>query len=55
MNNIQIRPAVCCDELILAQIQTEAWKTAFANILPADELEKDTNPQKVIDMYTRVL
>ena len=55
MNNIQIRPAVCGDELILAQIQTEAWKTAFANILPADELEKDTNPQKVIDMYTRVL
>lgn len=55
MNNIQIRPAVRGDELILAQIQTEAWKTAFANILPADKLEKDTNPQKVIDMYTRVL
>lgn len=55
MCNIQIRPAVCGDELILAQIQTESWKAAFADILPPDELEKYTDLSKTVEMYTRIL
>ena len=55
MDNITIRPAVPGDEQVLAHIQTESWKTAFADILPADELERCTNLQKAEKMYHDVL
>ena len=55
MYNVQIRPAVSGDELILAQIQTKSWQAAFADILSPDELEKYTDLQKTTEMYARVL
>ena len=55
MDKITIRNAVCGDERVLAYIQTESWKAAFAGILPPDELERCTNLQKAEDMYCGIL
>lgn len=43
------------DEATLAYIQTESWKSAFQDILPADILEKCTQLEKVTAMYRRLL
>ena len=52
---ISIRKAEPGDEKILAHIQTESWKAAFADILPPEELERCTNPEKAEQMYHSVL
>ena len=43
------------DENILAYIQTESWKAAFAGIIDAETLKKCTNIEKATDMYYRLL
>lgn len=43
------------DEIILAYIQTESWKHAFANILDSKELERCTDLEKATLMYKRLL
>ena len=53
--DIQIREAIQGDEKILAYIQTESWKAAFANILSPADLERSTNIDKVTQMYQRIL
>ena len=55
MDNVTIRRAVPGDEAVLAYIQTESWKAAFADILPLDELERCTNLQKTEQMYHNIL
>ena len=55
MGNVIIRKAVPGDELVLAYIQTESWKAAFAGILSPEELERCTNLQKAEQMYHNVL
>ena len=52
---IELKPARVHDEQILAYIQTESWKAAFAQILSRDELIKCTDIKKTTDMYKRVL
>ena len=52
---IRIREAVTGDEKVLAYIQTESWKAAFADILPSADLEKSTNIEKTTQMYQRIL
>lgn len=53
--NVTIRKAKTGDEKALTYIQTESWKSAFANIISADEMLKYTNIVKVEEMYTNVL
>ena len=53
--NIEIRKAKIGDEKILANIQTQAWKSAFADIISADDMEKYTDVAKAEEMYIRVL
>ena len=55
MNNVTIRKAIPGDEQVLAYIQTESWKAAFADILSPEELARCTNLQKVEQMYHSVL
>lgn len=55
MDNVTIRKAVPGDEAVLAYIQTESWKAAFADILPADELTRCTDLQKTEQMYHNIL
>lgn len=43
------------DEATLAYIQTESWKSAFQDILPADILEQCTQIEKATAMYRRLL
>ena len=38
MDNVIIRKAIPGDEQVLAYIQTESWKAAFAGILSLEEL-----------------
>ena len=45
MAELSIRKAVPGDEQVLAYIQTESWKVAFAGILSPEELERCTNLQ----------
>lgn len=52
---ITIRKAEPGDEKLLAYIQTESWKAAFAEILPPEELERCTDPEKAEQMYQNVL
>ena len=49
--NITIRKAKLGDEKILAHIQTESWKSAFADIISAEDLERRTDITKVETMY----
>ena len=53
--NIKIRKARNGDEKTLAYIQTESWKSAFANIISADDLKKYTDIVKAESMYKNVL
>ena len=55
MDKAIIRKAVPGDERVLAYIQTESWKAAFAGILSPEELERCTNLQKAEQMYYGVL
>ena len=55
MNRIQIRQAVIGDENILAQIQVESWRAAYADILPREKLEKHLEQERIEQMYRRVL
>ena len=55
MNEVIVRCAVPGDEKVLAYIQTESWKAAFAGILSPEELKRCTNVQKAEQMYHSVL
>ncbi len=53
--NITIRKAKIGDEKILAYIQTESWKSAFADIISAEDMERYTDIVKAEAMYENVL
>ena len=53
--DIKIRKARNGDEKHFAHIQTESWKAAFADIIPADDLKKYTDISKAETMYENVL
>ncbi len=53
--NIKIRKARNGDEKTLAFIQTESWKSAFADIISTDDLKKYTDIEKAETMYENVL
>ena len=53
--NVLIRKAVPGDQQVLAHIQTESWKAAFADILSPEELVRCTNLQTAEQMYHSVL
>ena len=55
MGNVKIRKAAPGDEKILAHLQTESWKAAFAGILSPEELVRCTNMEKAEQMYHSVL
>lgn len=55
MDNVKIRKAIPGDEQILAYIQTESWKAAFAGILSPEELVRCTNLEKAEQMYHSIL
>ena len=55
VENINIRKVKSGDEKTLAYIQTESWKNAFNTILSEEDLEKYTNIDKAIEMYTKLL
>ena len=55
MDNVKIRKAIPGDEQVLAYIQTESWKAAFAGILSPEELVRCTNPEKAEQMYHSIL
>lgn len=55
MNTVEIRGAKPGDERILAHIQTESWRSAFAEILSPEELERSTDAEKAEEMYRNVL
>ncbi len=55
MNCVELRRAKLDDEKILAFIQTESWKSAFAEILSSEELEESTDIVKIEEMYRTVL
>ena len=55
MDNVFIRKAIPGDEQVLAYIQTESWKAAFAGILSPEELVRCTNLEKTEQMYNCVL
>ena len=46
MDNVFIRKAIPGDEQVLAYIQTESWKAAFAGILSPEELVRCTNQER---------
>lgn len=50
-----IRKAQPGDEAVLAHIQTESWKAAFADILDAETLARLTIPEKAARMYEGIL
>lgn len=52
---ITIRKAELGDEKMLAYIQTESWKSAFADIISSDDMEKCTDIVKAEAMYENVL
>ncbi len=53
--NTKIRKAKLGDEKILAFIQTESWKSAFADIISAEDMERCTDIAKAKAMYENVL
>ena len=53
--NILMRKAKLGDEKILAYIQTESWKSAFTEIISAENMEKCTDIVKAEAMYENVL
>lgn len=50
-----IRKAKLGDEKTLAYIQTESWKSAFADIISVDDLIKYTDVNKAQEMYLNIL
>lgn len=52
---VNIRKVKKGDENILACIQTESWKEAFKEIVPAELLLKCTEKERVAAMYKRLL
>ena len=54
-NNINIDKVKIGDENILAYIQTEAWKEAFAKIISEEDMKKYTDINKAREMYSRIL
>ena len=55
MDNVKIRKGIPGDEQVLAYIQTESWKVAFAGILSPEELVRCTNLEKAEQMYHSIL
>lgn len=55
MDKVIIRKAIPGDEQVLAYIQNESWKAAFADILSPEELKRCTNVKKAEQMYHNVL
>ena len=55
MDDVIIRKAIPGDEQVLAYIQTESWKAAFASILSPEELVRCTNLEKAEQMYHSIL
>jgi len=55
MDNVIIRKAVPGDEQVLAYIQTESWKAAFAGILSPEELVRCTDLKNAEQMYRNIL
>ena len=53
--NTKIRKAKLGDEKTLAYIQTESWKSAFADIISAEDMGKCTDIAKTETMYENVL
>ena len=53
--NITIRKAKLGDEKILAYIQIESWKSAFADIISTEDMERCTDIAKTETMYENVL
>lgn len=53
--NVAIRKAKIDDVKILAYIQTESWKAAFADIISADDMKRCTDISKAETMYENVL
>ena len=53
--NITIRKAKLRDEKILAYIQTESWKSAFADIISDENMERCTDIAKAEAVYENVL
>lgn len=53
--NTKIRKAKLGDEKILAYIQTESWKSAFVDIISAEDMERCTDIAKAEAMYENVL
>lgn len=53
--NMTIRKAKLGDEKILAYIQTESWKSAFADIISAEHIERYTDIVKAEAMYENIL
>ena len=53
--NITIRKAELSDKKILAYIQTESWKSAFSDIISADDLKKCTDIANAEAMYENVI
>ena len=52
---VQIRRAQNGDDETLARIQTESWKAAFADIVPAELLAQCTSLERAGKMYARLL
>ncbi len=52
---VSIRRAKIGDEKILAYIQTESWKAAFGEIIPAELLSKCTDVERAAKMYKKLL
>ena len=48
---VQIRRAQNGDDETLARIQTESWKAAFADIVPAELLAQCTSLERAIRFY----
>ena len=53
--NTKIRKAKSGDEKTLAYIQTESWKSAFADIISDKDMEKCTDIAKAEAMYENVI
>ena len=53
--DITIRKAKLGDEKILAYIQTESWKSAFSDIISAEDMEKYTDIVKAEALYENIL
>ena len=52
---VQSRKVRAGDEQALAYVQTESWKAAFKEIVPADLLSKCTQLERATAMYKRLL